>query len=74
MKLIKHNLATNDVKNFIVKQSIHKRALSEPDLKVQKAAMASKFQDAIAYAHRLRVERESLKRRLAKKYHLRKSY
>ena len=73
-KLIKHDLATNDVKNFVVKQSIHKRILSEPDLKVQKVAMTSKLQDALASARRLRVERDSLKRRLAKKYKSRMSF
>ena len=72
-KLIKHNLATNDVKNFVQKQSIHKRVYSGPDPKVRKAAMKSKLLDAIANSRRLRIDRDTLKRRLAKKYASRKS-
>ena len=71
--LIRHNLATNDVSNFLKKQSIHKRVLSNPDLNVQKTAMRSKFVDALSCVRRLRKDRDTLKRRLAKKHEGRKS-
>ena len=71
--LMRHNLATNDVTNFVKKQSIHKRVLSNPDLNVQKAAMKSKFLDALSCVRRLRKDRDILKSRLAKKYEGRKS-
>ena len=46
-------LATNDVHNFIRKQTLHKRVCSKPDYKLQKSAMRSKMTDAISYAVRL---------------------
>ena len=65
--LIKLNLATNDVKNFVSKQIIHKRVEKKPDLKVQKYAMKSKLLDAISFSKRLRRKRDVLKSRLSKK-------
>ena len=69
-KLKALDLATNDVANFIVKQTIHKKTKSnsKPDLKVQRAAMGSKLVDAIAYCQRLRRERNVWKRKVVKKY------
>ena len=65
--LIKLNLATNDVSNFLKKQTIHKRVDVKPDLKVLKHAMRSKLTDACAFSKRLRRKRDVLKSRVAKK-------
>ena len=46
--LIKLNLATNEVMNFVNNQTIHKRVDKKPDLRVQKHAMKSKISDSIA--------------------------
>ena len=62
--LLSLGLATNDVKNFVQKQTIHKRVSSKPDLKVQRLAMRSKLSDACAHAKRLRQERDALKKRV----------
>ena len=62
------NLATNDVANFVKKQTIHKRVNSRPDLKVQKTAMQSKLADSLVYASRLRRQRDSLKKKLSSKF------
>ena len=71
--LISLGLATNDVKNFVTKQCIHKRIDLGPDLKVQKVSMKSKLKDACAFAKRLRQLRDVLKGRLARKYSDRKA-
>ena len=71
--LIKKNLATKDVTSFVKKQAIHKRVSSKPDPRVQHIAMRSKLYDACAQARKLRLERDTLKRRLARKYETRKS-
>ena len=44
--LLKLGVATNEVKSFILKQSIHKKVSTKPDFKVQKAIIKSKLQDA----------------------------
>ena len=73
--LINLGLATNDVKNFIVKQTIHKKADSiSPDLKVQKLAMRSKLRDACAYIRQLRQQRDMLRSKVARKFNDRKSF
>ena len=72
--MLRLGLATNDVKNFIHKQSNQKRVLSKPDFKVQKSAMKSKFSDACAYLKRLKRQRDTLKARIVKKFSSRKSY
>ena len=66
--LMKLGLATNDVFNFVNKQTIHKRIEKQPDLKVQKLAMRSKLSDALAYSSRLRRLRDIQKARVSKKY------
>ena len=71
--LIGLGLATNDVKNFISKQIIHKRVAKNPDLKVQRMAMRSKLVDACAFVKRLRQLRDKLKGKVARKYSSRKS-
>ena len=67
------NFATNDVKNFVRKQTIHKRVQTKPDSKVQNAAMRSKLSDALAFAKRLRQKRNTLKGRLVKKFACKRS-
>ena len=47
-------LATNDVMNFVKKQTLHKRVLTKPDPKVLQAAMKSKLRDALAFAKKMR--------------------
>ena len=65
---IKMNLATNDVFNFVNKQTIHKRARKGGfDFKVQRAAMTSKLKDALAYAKKLRQVRDKQKKKLSSK-------
>ena len=71
--LLSLGLATNDVKNFVQKQTIHKRVSSKPDLKVQRLAMRSKLSDACAHAKRLRQERDALRKRVMRKFSSRKS-
>ena len=68
--LINLDLATYDVKKFIVNQSNHKRVDVVPDLKVQRQAMRSKskLHDAIAFSSKLRRKRDVLKSRISKKY------
>ena len=66
--LKRKNLSTNDVSSFLSKQTIHKRVNSCVDVKVRKAAMHSKLVDALAYAKRLRQQRNSLKKQVLKKY------
>ena len=51
-------LATNDVHNFIRKQTLHKRVNSKPDYRLQKSAMQSKMTDAISYAVNPRRQRD----------------
>ena len=63
-KLKTLDLATNDVTNFLQKQTQHKRVLSGPDLRVQKAAMQNKLADALVFARKLRHERDTLKKGL----------
>ena len=71
--LIKLNLATNDIRNFVLKQTTHKRTSKTPDLKTQRVAMLSKLKDACCFASRLRQQRDTLKTQLAKKYSSKKA-
>ena len=68
IKLKSMGMATNDVANFAKKQTIHKRVNMCPDVRVLKAAMQSKLVDAIAYAKRLRRQRDMDKRKLSGLY------
>ena len=61
-------LATNDVSNFVRKQSLHKKAHKSTDCKTKKAAMASKLKDACMYAKKLRQEKNVIKNRVFRKY------
>ena len=58
------DLATNDVTSFIVKQTSHKRVNAKPDLKVLRAAMKSKIDDATAYLKRLRQQRDKFRKKV----------
>ena len=62
--LIRRGLATNDVQNFSNKQTIHKKVNVGVDYRVRKAAMQSKLSDALAFASRLRQERNSLRKKV----------
>ena len=73
IRLKSMGMATNDVVSFAKKQTIHKRVNMCPDARVLKAAMQSKLVDAIAYAKRLRRQRDVLKRKLSKLYSSNKS-
>ena len=61
-------LATNDVRNFSIKQTIHKKVNKGIDSKVRRTAMQSKLADALAYASRLRQQKSSLKKQIQKKH------
>ena len=61
-------LATNDIRNFVVKQTVHKKILTDVDARVRNCAMQSKLIDALAHAKRLRQTKNSLKQKILKKY------
>ena len=66
--LIKRGLATNDVQNFSKKQAFHKRVNVGIDSRVKKVAMQSKLSDALAFASKLRIEKNNLKKKIQRKY------
>ena len=66
--LIKKGLSTNDVTSFVTKQTLHKKVQICVDDKVRKSAMRSKLSDALAYAKRLRQEKNAAKKQVLKKY------
>ena len=66
-------LATNEVKSFVVNQTVHKKVDGRIDHKVRSAAMKSKLIDACTHAKRLRQKKNTLKERVAKKYQHMKS-
>ena len=53
-QMIRNGVATNDVRNFVAKQSDMKKANNKYDLKLSKTAMRRKLNDACAQASRLR--------------------
>ena len=61
-------LATNDVTNFVSKQTLHMKAYKNADCKTKKAAMTNKLRDACMYAKKLRQEKNVIKNRVFKKY------
>ena len=71
--LKKMGLATNDVWNFVEKQSLHKRVNCSMDTKVMASAMRSKLVDACAFVKRLRQLKNTLRNRVTRKYHHSKS-
>ena len=66
-------LGTNDIANFVTKQTIHKKVIKNVDGRVQRSAMQSKIMDAAAYAKRLRQDKNTLRQRIYKKYQGNKS-
>ena len=66
--LKKQGLATNDVRNFVEKQKINKKVKLHADKKVKKSAMQSKLSDALAYAKRLRQDKNTFKSKVSTKY------
>ena len=66
--LIKKGLSTNDVTSFVSKQTIHRKVNLCVDDKVRKLAMKSKLTDALAFAKRLRQDKNVAKRQVLKKY------
>ena len=61
-------IGTNDVENFVRKQSGHKKVHTSIDTKVMRVAMHSKLVDACAHAKRLRQQRNIFRQRLFRKY------
>ena len=61
-------IATNDVRNFLKKQTIHRKINRAVDNKVRLAAMNSKLKDAYALAKRLRQAKSVYKKRVSRKY------
>ena len=61
-------LATNDVKHFVEKQTIHKKADKKVDVKLMKSAMQCKLKDACAHAKRLRQDKNCLRNKVFSKY------
>ena len=53
-QMIRNGVATNNVRNFVAKQSDMKKANNKYDLKLSKTAMRRKLNDACAQASRLR--------------------
>ena len=68
------NLATNDVSNFIKKQTIHRKVDKREDFKLKKAAMHSKLVDALSFASRLRQRKKIQRNEVMKFYKERKTY
>ena len=66
--LRKLGLATNDVRHFVFKQTIHKKAEKKVDVRLKRSAMQNKLSDACAYAKRLRQMKNNLKRKILQKY------
>ena len=67
-KMIRNGTATNDVYNFVRKQSELRKASNSIDHKLLKVTMRQKLNDACSYAHRLRRRKEEIKRLLLNKH------
>ena len=66
--LKKLGLATNDVRHFVNKQTIHRKASKNIDFKLKKSAMQTKLGDACAYAKKLRQTKNILRNKVLQKY------
>ena len=66
--LKKQGLATNDVRHFVEKQTTNKKVKVFADNRVKKSAMQSKLTDALAYAKRLRQDKNLYKNKVSTKY------
>ena len=62
--MIRRHVATNDVKQFAIKQAAQCRVYKSISLKLEKVAMKLKRADALAYAKRLRQEKYKIKQNL----------
>ena len=72
-KMIRSGVATNDVRNFINKQSKMKRVNQKMNIGLVKSTMKMKLNDACASANRLRQEKRKLKDLLIHKFKYSKS-
>ena len=67
-RMVRTDVATNDVRNFVLKQSNMKKASDKFDLKLCKSIMKRKLNDACALASRLRNSKNKLKAILSDKF------
>ena len=72
-RMVRNNVATNDVRNFVRKQSKMKRSSSNMNLKLSRIAMKSKLSDLCATANRLRRRKRELREKLRKVFFYPKS-
>ena len=72
-RMLNNGVATNDVRNFVSKQSEMKKATNKYDLKLSKGAMKGKLSDACALALRLRQSKRRLKNSLIDEFNYPKS-
>ena len=66
--MIRKGLATNDIRQFSLKQAAQQRVSKGPSLRLEKSAMKNKRSDLLAYEKRLKQQRLRLKRRLLSLY------
>ena len=66
--LQKLGIATNDISNFIEKQIIHMKVNKFADDKARRTLMRSKLIDACAFARRLRQDKNTIRKRVLRKY------
>ena len=67
-KMVRHGVATNDVRNFAAKQAMLKSINHKMNAELVRRAMKSKLTDACSLAHRLRVEKVKLCNLLREKF------
>ena len=67
-KMVRHGVATNDVRNFAAKQAMLKSMNHKMNADLVRKAMKSKLTDACNLAHRLRVEKVKLCNLLREKF------
>ena len=67
-RMVRSGVATNDVHNFVVKQSDMKRVSQKYDLKLSKSAMKRKLSDACALASKLRQSKNRLRSSLIEEF------
>ena len=71
--MVRNGIATNDVRNFVSKQSDMKRANNKYDLKLSRSVMRRKLDDACAQASRLRRTKNEIESLLTGKHGYSKS-
>ena len=67
-QMVKNEVATNDVRNFVAKQSNMKKASEKFDMKLCNSVMKRKLNDACALASRLRSSKNRLRVILSDKF------